>query len=183
MTTPSKSMTERPTRWALSVRFFHWTSGLLLVAVWAMIFVHENTEDADDLYISLHKALGVSFLCWIMARFINRLSQKNQLPAPVAGPRWQQLSAGLVHSFLYVTLLLMPLAGLLMTQYKGYTTNMFGLFEIPLFVVPDRHLSHFFQSLHTDILWPLILALTAAHVLAALFHQFVKKDRTINRML
>jgi cytochrome b561 len=179
MTTPET----RSSRWALSVRFFHWTSGVLLLAVWAMIVVHDNTDDADDLYISLHKALGVSFLFWVMARFVNRLLQKQHTPAPVAGPRWQQWSAGLVHSFLYVTLILMPLVGLLMTQYKGYTTNVFGLFEIPLFVVPDRHLSHFFHDMHTDILWPLILALTAAHVLAALYHQVVKKDRTINRML
>jgi cytochrome b561 len=180
MTAPEAT---RPTRWAGSVRFFHWTSGLLLLAVWVMIALHDNTADENMLYMSLHKALGVSFLFWVMARFINRLNQKYDAPAPVAGPRWQQLSAGLVHSFLYVTLLMMPLAGLLMTQYKGYTTNMFGLFEIPLFVVPDRDLSRFFHDLHTDILWPLILALTAAHILAAVYHQVVKKDRTINRML
>lgn len=169
-------------RWAGSVRFFHWTSAALLVAVWLMIFLHESTADADFMYISLHKALGFCFFFWIIARFINRIAHKSQDPAPVAGPRWQQLSASVVHSLLYVVLLMMPLAGFLMTQYSGRPLNVFGLFEVPLLVVPDRDTSKVFHDLHTDVFWPLILLLTAAHILAALYHQFVKKDRLINRM-
>lgn len=169
-------------RWAGSVRFFHWTSAALLVVVWLMIFLHESTADENFMYISLHKALGVSFFFWILARFINRFAHKSQDPAPVAGPRWQQLLASLVHSLLYVVLLMMPLAGFLMSQYGGRAVSMFGLFEIPLLVVPDRETGRFFHDLHTDILWPLILLLTASHILAALHHQFVKKDRLINRM-
>lgn len=168
-------------RWNGWVRFFHWSSSLLLVLVWLMIFLHENTADTDFMYISLHKALGVLLFFWVMARFVNRVRQ-TQLP-PVAAPLWQQRLASLVHSLLYVCLLLMPLAGFLMSQYGGRAVNMFGLFEIPLLVIPDKQTGRFFHDLHTDILWPLLLLLTASHIGAALHHQLVKKDNTINRML
>jgi cytochrome b561 len=59
---------------------------------------------------------------------------------------------------------------------------MFGLFEIPVFVTPDRGLARTFHDWHTEIIWPLILAFTAAHIGAALYHQFIKKDKLIKRM-
>lgn len=169
-------------RWNGWVRFFHWGSVVLLAIVWLMIALHEATEDADFMYISLHKALGVTFFFWMIARFINRIAHQRQDPPPVAMPRWQQLSASLTHSLLYVCLLLMPLAGFLMSQFGNRAVNMFGLFEIPVLVVPDRELGKFFHDLHTEMVWPLLLLLTVAHIGAALYHQFVQKDGLISRM-
>jgi cytochrome b561 len=69
-----------------------------------------------------------------------------------------------------------------MSQFGNRAVNMFGLFEIPVLVVPDRELGKFFHDLHTDIIWPLLLLLTVAHIGAALYHQFVQKDGLISRM-
>lgn len=169
-------------KWPLAVRIFHWLSVLLLLVIFSMIFLHENTDGAGGLYISLHKALGISFFVWMLFRLANRVRQQAQQPKPVVAPRWQQLSASLVHSLLYVALLLMPLTGFLMTQFSGRPTNMFGLFEIPLLLTPDREMGRLLNQFHTDLVWTALVLLTVSHVGAALYHQFVKKDGTLQRM-
>ena len=170
-------------RWPTVVRLLHWLSVLFLLAIFALITLHEYTDGAGGLYISLHKALGISFFFWMLLRLANRVRQRSQQPKPVVAPRWQQLAASMVHSLLYVVLLLMPLSGFLMTQFAGRTTSMFGWFEIPLLLTPDRQIGRLMNQLHTDLIWTAIVLLTLSHVGAALYHQFVKKDATLKRML
>jgi len=43
-------------------------------------------------------------------------------------------------------------------------------------------LARFYNNLHTDVIWQAIIAFTAVHISAALYHQFVKKDNLIARM-
>lgn len=172
-----------PSKWPTAVRLFHWLSVVFLLVIFALITLHENTDGAGGLYISLHKAFGICFFFWMVVRLANRVLHKHQQPKPISAPRWQQLSASLVHSFLYVVLLMMPLTGFLMTQFAGRPTNMFGWFEIPLMLMPDREIGRILNQLHTDLIWTALVLLTVSHVGAALYHQFFKKDATLKRML
>lgn len=165
-------------KWPVSSRVFHWISALLLLITWLLIAVYHYTD--TKLYIGLHKAFGISVLCWMIARVLNRWL--TQAPMPVAMPRWQQLISQLNHFALYALLIAMPIAGLLMSVYGGRPVDMFGLFEIPVFVTPDRSMARLFNDIHTDIIWPMIIAFTLLHIGAALYHQFVLKDKLINRM-
>lgn len=165
-------------KWPLVSRVFHWISTLLLVVTWAFIFIYHNTD--DSFYIGLHKAFGVSLLFWMLARVISRVTVK--APPAVAMPKWQDIIGKLTHFVLYALLIAMPIVGVLMSVYGGRAVDMFGLFEIPVFVTPDRGLARTFNDWHTDIIWPLILAFTAAHILAALYHQYIKKDKLMNRI-
>lgn len=165
-------------KWPVISRLFHWVSAILLVVTWLLMFIYQNTD--DKFYIGLHKAFGISLLFWMIARLVNRLFVK--APPPVPMPQWQTLASKLSHFALYALLIAMPIAGLLMTIYGGRAVDMFGLFQIPVFLTPDRSAARFFNDLHTDIIWPLIIAFTLLHVGAALYHQFVKKDNLIARM-
>ncbi len=166
-------------KWPVLSRIFHWISALLLLVTWALMFLYQNTD--NSFYIGLHKAFGVSLLFWMLARVINRVFVK--VPPTVPMPKWQAITAKFTHFALYGLLIAMPIAGLLMSIYGGRAVDMFGLFEIPVFVTPDRGLARTFNDLHTEIIWPMILAFTAAHILAALYHQYIKKDKLINRIL
>lgn len=167
-------------RWPFTSRLFHWVSVIWLVAIWAMIALHENTADADKFYISMHKALGVCFFFWIVARFINRMMVKAPTDLPM--PAWQRTAAHLVHSLLYGILLLMPLSGFLMTQYSGRGVNLFGIIDIPNIMMADKQASGFFHNLHTDIFWPTLLLLTVAHILGVIKHVMAKQP-IVRRML
>ena len=165
-------------KWPVSSRIFHWISAVLLLITWGMILLSENMGGST--YISLHKAFGLSLLCWMIARVINRLFTKS--PPAMPGPKWQTGLSHLTHFALYATLIAMPIAGLLMTVYGGRPVDIFGLFQIPVFVTPDRGTARFYNDLHTNIIWPMIIAFTLLHIGAALYHQFIKKDNLIARM-
>lgn len=166
-------------KWPLTSRIFHWISALLLLITWGLFVLYENSENA--LYINLHKAFGLSLLCWMVARLINRLRIKP--PSKVVMPNWQDKIAHLTHFALYALLIAMPIAGFLMVSYGGHAVSMFGLIDIPVLVTPDRGMARFFNNLHTGVIWTLILMFTGLHIAAALYHQFVKKDKLINKML
>ena len=79
-------------------------------------------------------------------------------------------------------MLAMPISGLLMSMYGGRSTSVFGLFDIPSLVSPDRSMARFFNEVHEDVIFVGLIALIVAHVGAALYHQFVMKDNLIARM-
>ncbi|SLJ85577.1 cytochrome b [Psychrobacter sp. DAB_AL43B] len=166
------------TKWSATSRLFHWISAILLLITWIMMLLYNNLD--SKVYIGLHKAFGVSLLFWMIARVINRVFTK--APPPVAMPKWQMLLSKLSHFALYALLIAMPIAGLLMSIYGGRPVDIFGLFQIPVFVTPDRGLARLYNDWHTDIIWPMIIAFTLIHIGAALYHQFVKKDNLIGRI-
>ncbi|OOR93523.1 cytochrome B [Moraxella caviae] len=160
-------------KYSLAVRVFHWVGALLIL--WAVVLINMG----DD-YIGLHKAVGASFLIWTLLRIITRFITK--APAPVPMPAWQTAVSHLTHLGLYVLMLAQPVSGLLMSMYGGRATSVFGLFEIPAMVSPDRDMARLFNEWHTGLIWTTLLVLIAAHVGAALYHQFVVKDNLISRM-
>ena len=165
-------------KWPVSSRIFHWISAILLLITWILIVVYQNTD--QNLYINLHKAFGLSVLFWMIARVFNRLLIK--VPASVVMPLWQKKISQLTHLALYMILIAMPVAGLLTSVYGGHPVDMFGLFEIPVFVTPNRSTARFYENIHTGVIWPMIIAFTLLHIGAALYHQFILKDKLINRM-
>ena len=116
----------------------------------------------------------------MVARLINRFVTKD--PTPIAMSKWQKGMSHFVHFALYLSLFAMPIAGILMSMYGGHGISMFGLFKIPPLVETNRSTARFFNDIHVDILWPMIVLFTAIHIGGALFHQFVQKDNLIARM-
>ena len=143
-----------------------------------MILLYDNLD--SKVYIGLHKAFGVSLLFWTIARVISRVFTK--APPAVVMPEWQVFISHLSHFVLYALLIAMPIAGLLMTVYGGRAVDVFGLFQIPVFVTPDRGLARLYNDWHTDVLWPMLIAFTLLHIAAALHHQFIKKDNIMARI-
>lgn len=159
-------------KWSIAVRIFHWLGALILFAAYFTAEIERN--------IGLHKAIGVSFLLWTIARLINRVI--SQSPKAPIMPKWQTGIAHATHTGLYLAMLAMPMTGLLMSMYAGRPTSVFGLFEIPVLVAPSKEMAGLMNNLHTDIWWVILLVLMALHIGGALYHQFVQKDNLISRM-
>lgn len=160
-------------KFSIATRVFHWLGALLILA--AIISINMG----DD-YIDLHKSIGASFLIWTLLRVINRLVTKT--PAYLPMPKWQVAVSHLTHLGLYLTMLAMPITGVLMSMYAGRGVDVFGVFSIPALMSPDRDMARFFNNLHTEIVLPVLLVLIFAHVGAALYHQFIVKDNLMTRM-
>jgi cytochrome b561 len=132
-----------------------------------------------------HKALGLAVLVLSLVRLGWRLTHTP--PAlPEAMARWEQKAAKAAHFLLYVAMIVIPFSGwiLVSTSSKGLPTMFFNLFEWPHLPVPgDRKMMHgVAEEVHELVAYALI-ALLAAHILAALKHQFINRDNVLWHML
>ena len=64
----------------------------------------------------------------------------NVLPALVASlPRWQRVTARLVHLCFYALMFALPVTGWLMSSAGGFPVSFLGLFDLPDLIVPSDY--------------------------------------------
>ncbi len=76
----------------------------------------------------------------------------------------------------------MPIIGFAASQFTKYGVTYFGLFKIPPLAAENPATRDLLQEIHHELAYVLIL-LVVVHVLAALYHHFVKKDGVIQRIM
>jgi cytochrome b561 len=155
----------------------HWTSAIAIAATFGLGLMAAGTTDAatDVVLVRGHIILGSLVLVLTLLRIGWRL-WGDRAPEPVQGqPPMQELAAKVVHFAIYAVILLMASSGITTLILSG---------AIPAIVagtaLPD--LSQVVPRLAHGIMSKLLLALLAAHVAAALYHQFVRGDRLMGRM-
>ena len=177
--------------------WFHWVTALLFLASYcAVYFRHWFTEEKTPenwIALQLHLSIGVTIGVLVVLRIIWRSMNKN--PAPEPGTKLEHMAAHIGHYALYAVMIIMPVTGYIGT---GVNTEYFFMLDIPKFETTQA-----FQTLVTDgmgvtfkefekpidfihkeimgawLVWLLILG----HAGAAMYHHFVKKDRTLTRMI
>jgi len=174
----------------------HWSTAVLFLGSYISVYYRhwftEKETPENWIALQLHLSIGVTIAVIVALRIIWRLS--NRVPELEPGTKLEHLAAHVGHLALYAIMVIMPVTGYIGT---GVNTEYFFLFDIPKFedtqlfttLVSDR-LGMTFKEfekpvdfIHKDIMgawvvWLLILG----HVSAALYHQFVKKDRTLYKM-
>lgn len=177
-------------------KWMHWAIAILFLGSYCSVyFRHWFTEEKTPenwIALQLHLSIGVTIAAVVLLRITWR--SLNQIPNQEPGSKLAHTAAHLGHYALYAVMILMPLTGYVGT---GVNTEYFFMFDIPKFeetplfsaLVTDG-LGISFEAfekpvdfVHKDIMgawvvWLLILG----HVMAALYHHFVKKDRTIYKM-
>lgn len=177
-------------------KWLHWVTAMLFLGSYCAVYYrHWFTEDKTPenwTALQLHLSFGVTIAVIVVLRILWR--SMNRLPDQEPGSRLAHLAAHMGHYALYVVMVLMVVTGYTGT---GVNTEYFFMFDIPKFeetplfsaLVTDG-LGISFEAfekpvdfVHKDIMgawvvWLLILG----HVMAALYHHFVKKDRTIYKM-
>lgn len=130
-----------------------------------------------DLARQVHYSLGVLVLGFAALRVAARVAMP---PPRLEGPPWQRLGAAAMHLALIGLTIGVPMTGLLDRWARGRPVTVFGGLPLPApFPVPGGRA---WGEMH-EVLATLMLAAIAVHVLAALWHQFVARDRTLSRML
>ncbi|MDE2463515.1 MAG: cytochrome b [Alphaproteobacteria bacterium] len=139
-------------------------------------------------FLALHKSVGLTVLAVSALRVLWRLINPF-LPPPPGLSAPLRLAARTTHVLFYVLIIATPLAGWLLSSGAPAPLSWFGLFDWPKFwfydgmAPPDRHhLAENFARVHVTLAWVMI-GLIALHVLAALYHQFIRRDRLLARMI
>ena len=164
-------------------KLLHWlvAACVLTTAPVAIMMGRVDKGPTQDLLYNFHKSLGVLILVLMLLRLINRLAVGAPIPDPNIEP-WQKTVSSAVHGLLYVLLLAMPVVGYVANSAYGATTPFFGLFTLPKIVADNEALATQLFTLHR---WTgfLVIVLVLMHVGAALYHQFIRRDEVLKRML
>ncbi len=165
-----------------AAKTLHWLIVLLMVIQfpigWLMADVHrgppvESTE--------IHMSFGLLILTLVLIQFVRRIVF-GVPPFEPGLPGWQRVAATTMHWGLYVLLVFFMITGWCFASYFGWPITFFGLFPIPGILPKGLPIGRTLGELHQFIVW-LVLAAIVGHIVAALWHHFVDKDRTLIRML
>jgi cytochrome b561 len=164
-------------------RLLHWLVFLLLAVqfsvAWTMPDVGRDTRPEG--LIAWHLSIGTLILLVIVLRLLWRLSNPAP-PPPATVPPWLRSLSRLVHFLLYAILLLLPLMGWGNASSRGWDVTLFGVLPLPHLLAQGSHFGHALGDIH-GVTATILLIVSGVHVLAALYHQFIIKDRTLARML
>jgi len=160
----------------------HWFMFVLLIAVFATIEMRSlfpRGSDPRDLVKALHFMLGIAVLLLVVIRLGVRLSSPT--PAIVPAPRSiENLLAKIMHIALYVFMIFMPIAGWIILSAEGHGVPFFGL-ELPSLVGKNDELAEQVEDIH-KLVGEIGYYLIGLHVLAGLFHHYIKRDNTLTRI-
>ncbi len=168
-----------PQRYGAVAIAIHWlTAGVILALLTTGFNAEDMADDAEKAAVlRIHVVLGLSVLAVTLLR-LAWWGLADRRPAdPPSMPRPQAMAARIVHGLFYVVILVMAASGIATIALSGAGTVLFGGSAAAL---PD--FGEFApRGLH-GIGASLLLLLLAAHVGAALYHQFVRRDRLLARM-
>ena len=164
-------------------KFLHWTIVILIIAQYVIIEAAEELPDGLEklTMITRHKSIGILVLGLALVRIAWKLVNKGQ-PVPVQMPRPQRIAAAASHGLLYLLILAQPISGWMMSSAANYPVTFFGWFQLPALVGANEAMHEFYEEVH-EFLFTALLVVTVVHVLAALYHHFLRKDDTLRRML
>lgn len=161
--------------------WLHWLIGLAVITNIGLAMLTEDLpREAHRAAMGVHKSLGMTILALTVLRILWRLTHKPP-PRPPSVKTWERWASGLVHFLFYALLILLPLSGWVWMSAADRPIDFFGLFTIPSIVTPDREVADVLHDRHETV-GITMLALVALHILAALKHQFVDRDRLTSRM-
>ena len=180
MNTPT--ITTTTTRYSAPAIGLHWLMLILLVAVYACMELSgffPKGSDNQALLKSWHYMLGLSVFALVWIRLAVKLT--NRAPAMEPAPLWQKRLARLVQITLYVLMVGMPLLGWFLLSAKGQVIPFFGL-QLPALMAENKDAASWIKEIH-ETGATVGYFLVGLHALAALYHHYILRDKTLRRML
>ncbi len=161
----------------------HWLTFLTIVILLATIFSREFVED-DEIRLTLlniHRSCGVLLLALLIIRLFIRYffyfsNVNTDLPSTL------QKIANATHWVIYSFLFAVPISGWLFTSAAGKPLIFFGFLHLPALLQKNRDLAEVMGEVHEVLAWIFVI-LIFAHILAALWHHYVRKDNVLRSIL
>jgi cytochrome b561 len=167
-------------------KWFHWiTVGLMAVALPFGFVIKYIKDESKMAFYAIHESAGLLILFVAIARLAWRIRNPPP-PHPADLPKPMRVAATAVHHALYGAMILQPLLGFFMTNAWGFpmrdATAFLGVINQPAFMAQNVPLAEALQAAHTAVGYAIVLLL-ALHIAAVVFHQAVRKDGTLLRMV
>lgn len=161
-------------------KFLHWLIAILIIGMLIFGFLLGYVpKDYQGVAYNTHKLIGVTILSLMLIRLLWALT--NIKPSILNVRPWERASERGVHFLLYFIVICMPLAGWIGSMAAGHPPHV-GSVDLNLPIEKNEILADSAFDMHGTLAF-VIIALLSIHVLAALYHHFVKKDDVLRRML
>jgi cytochrome b561 len=169
--------------YSLIARALHWATAALVLTVIAIGLAMANADfgAAQDTLYDLHRSIGALLIPLVACRLSYRINHPAP-PLPADLPPIQKVAAQATHWGLYVLLVVQPFVGWIATSAYRAPVQFFWLFELPPIWREDRAFSEMMFGAHRFLGIAMALMI-CAHVVGALFHHFVLRDRVLMRMV
>lgn len=163
----------------------HWSMALLILSQlligFYMVDIPKNPTNSTRMYwFNLHKSLGIFLLVLFFIR-IYWLKIKNQQPEIITINYGLQRIKKYLHHFLYFLMFCIPVSGILGSLYSGYPIRFFNI-NIPVLFKKSEYIKSICSDIHQTTNSLLILML-CIHIAAFIYHQYVKKEPILQRIL
>ena len=175
-------MTQESTRYPALVRWVHWSSVLLVLVAYV------TSDAAEELQYGgagqWHVLAGLLLLVLFVPRLVGYALRRREvpLPAPEGGPA-PRIAAATIHIALLVFVVVQPLLGILSLWAEGEAMPIpFTPWAVPPLLAMGAGAGELLEELHETV-GNLFYAVIGVHVLASLWHQFVRRDGVLLRML
>jgi cytochrome b561 len=171
-------------RYGAGQRRLHWLVFILVALGYATIELRGEFERgslARTLMVQSHFWIGISVLALLAPRLWLRF-RRGVPPISPALPGWQAWVSRLMHGLLYGFLLVQPVLGLMTAWTDGKQILLPGLnVALPALMAPDPALASRLEDWH-ETLGSAFYWVIGLHIVAALYHHFLRRDDTLVRM-
>ncbi len=163
---------------------FHWVTAPLIIFLFGLGVYMRGLDYYSPWYHrapEIHIAIGLLVFLLMILRLLWRGSSKS--PDAIASiSKRNLLAAGLVKMALYVFVFVICITGYLITTAEGSAASFFGVINIPATLELSSEKTDLAGNIHKYLAWSLI-GLVIGHAAAALYHHFVKHDKTLTRII
>jgi cytochrome b561 len=150
-----------PAKYGFVSLALHWLVVLGILGQWAL---------AESEQVPLHQSIGMLILALALVRLAWRAVNPRPAWPPDMKPYEIRLARA-VHVLLYALLFAIPMSGWALGSVEEEPLRMFGAFDLPRIVVGSEDT---LEELH-EMLFNLLLALAALHVLGAIKHWAMRR--------
>jgi cytochrome b561 len=168
-----------PKRYHSALVFLHWLMALMIIAALvAGTFVLapvDNSDPAKLLSFQMHMGLGLAIGALLLLRLIVRASTAHPAPA-TTGIALADRLAPLAHWALYLLVLAMVGSGVALSLASGLGNAVFFGGEMP------ANFNGIAARTGHGVIATLLMITIGLHILAALWHQLVRRDGLLSRM-
>jgi cytochrome b561 len=162
-------------------KILHWSIAVLIALQlgigWTMPEIHKGTRPDGE--IGWHLRVGVLIVLLVAARVVWRAVRP---PTGTDSDRGaMQRLASAAHVLLYLLMVIVPVLGWANAGSRDWAVGI-GPLQLPRIMPAGSKLGHDLGDIHGDL--AIVLAVVIGlHVAAGLYHQFVRKDDTLLRIM